>query len=191
LEKWVERGPPPKLIACHGDNGVIERCRPVFPYPDVGSLFRQTRSEGGREFRVLRPLPALSSFLRFAFDAFTFRADGNSETIHKRDWGCFAPYLPGAGRGLSRGLMVRVWRLIRRHLTCTCRNEENRARSSATFQARRGPSCQGSRRLHRCFGKTPAVRPWATPPSAHRRTLEGIRRAAGRKRRRPDVRAGL
>jgi len=33
LEKWVERGPPPKLIAYHGDNGVIERCRPVFPYP--------------------------------------------------------------------------------------------------------------------------------------------------------------
>ena len=24
LEKWVERGPPPKLIACHRDNGVIE-----------------------------------------------------------------------------------------------------------------------------------------------------------------------
>src|SRR6266704_3994725 len=62
LEKWVKRGPPPKLIACHGDNGVIERCRPVFPYPDVGSLFRQTRSEGGREFRALRLLPALSSF---------------------------------------------------------------------------------------------------------------------------------
>jgi len=29
LEKWVERGPPPKLIACHRDNGVIERCQPV------------------------------------------------------------------------------------------------------------------------------------------------------------------
>jgi hypothetical protein len=28
--------PPPKLIACHRDKGVIERCRPVFPYPDVG-----------------------------------------------------------------------------------------------------------------------------------------------------------
>src|SRR5713101_8081989 len=54
LEKWVERRPPPKLIACHRDEGVIERCRPVFPYLDVGSLFRQTRSEGGREFRALR-----------------------------------------------------------------------------------------------------------------------------------------
>ncbi|PYX39931.1 MAG: hypothetical protein DMG83_27635 [Acidobacteria bacterium] len=62
LEKWIERGPPPKLIACHRDKDVIERCRPVFPYPDVGSLFRQTRSEGGREFRALRLLPALSSF---------------------------------------------------------------------------------------------------------------------------------
>ena len=75
LEKWVERGPPPKLIACHRDNGVIERCRPVFPYPDVGSLFRQTRSEGGREFRALRLLSALSSFCSSPFDAFTFRAD--------------------------------------------------------------------------------------------------------------------
>ena len=65
LEKWVEKGPPLKLIACHRDNGVIERCRPVFPYPDVGSLFRQTRSEGGREFRALRLLAALSSFCGF------------------------------------------------------------------------------------------------------------------------------
>jgi len=30
-----------------------------------GSLFRQTRSEGGREFRALRLLPALSSFYSF------------------------------------------------------------------------------------------------------------------------------
>jgi hypothetical protein len=60
LEKSVERGPPPKLIACPRDNGVIERCRPVFPYPDVGSLFKP--AEGGREFRALRLLSALSSF---------------------------------------------------------------------------------------------------------------------------------
>jgi feruloyl esterase len=34
LEKWVERGQPPEeLIACRRDNGVIERCRPVFRYP--------------------------------------------------------------------------------------------------------------------------------------------------------------
>jgi hypothetical protein len=24
LEKWVERGPPPKLIACHRDNGIAQ-----------------------------------------------------------------------------------------------------------------------------------------------------------------------
>jgi feruloyl esterase len=34
LENWVERGQPPEeLIACRRDNGVIERCRPVFRYP--------------------------------------------------------------------------------------------------------------------------------------------------------------
>ena len=34
LENWVEKGQPPeKLIACRSANGVVERCRPVFPYP--------------------------------------------------------------------------------------------------------------------------------------------------------------
>ncbi|HEV2385875.1 MAG TPA: tannase/feruloyl esterase family alpha/beta hydrolase [Candidatus Acidoferrales bacterium] len=34
LESWVERGRAPKeLIACRSTEGVVERCRPVFPYP--------------------------------------------------------------------------------------------------------------------------------------------------------------
>jgi tannase/feruloyl esterase len=34
LENWVERGQPPdKLIAQRSSNGVVERSRPVFPYP--------------------------------------------------------------------------------------------------------------------------------------------------------------
>jgi len=34
LENWVEKGQArEKLIACRSANGVIERCRPVFPYP--------------------------------------------------------------------------------------------------------------------------------------------------------------
>jgi feruloyl esterase len=34
LENWVEKGQAPeKLIACRMTNGVVERCRPVFPYP--------------------------------------------------------------------------------------------------------------------------------------------------------------
>jgi len=34
LENWVERGQAPeKLIACRSAKGVVERCRPVFPYP--------------------------------------------------------------------------------------------------------------------------------------------------------------
>ena len=34
LENWVEKGQPPeKLIACRSANGLVERCRPVFPYP--------------------------------------------------------------------------------------------------------------------------------------------------------------
>jgi hypothetical protein len=93
LEKWVERGPPPKLIACHRDNGVIERCRPVFPYPDVGSLFRQTRSEGGREFRALRLLPALSSFC----GSRSMRLD-SGRIVGKREVIRFLPVCPSLGR---------------------------------------------------------------------------------------------
>ncbi len=34
LENWVEKGQPPeKLIACRLANGIVERCRPLFPYP--------------------------------------------------------------------------------------------------------------------------------------------------------------
>lgn len=34
LENWVEKGQAPeKLIACRSTNGVVARCRPVFPYP--------------------------------------------------------------------------------------------------------------------------------------------------------------
>jgi hypothetical protein len=34
LENWVEKGQPPeKLIACRSANGIVERCRPLFPYP--------------------------------------------------------------------------------------------------------------------------------------------------------------
>jgi feruloyl esterase len=34
LEDWVEKGQAPdKLIACRSTNSVVERCRPVFPYP--------------------------------------------------------------------------------------------------------------------------------------------------------------
>jgi feruloyl esterase len=34
LEDWIEKGQAPeKLIACRSNNGVVERCRPVFPYP--------------------------------------------------------------------------------------------------------------------------------------------------------------
>ena len=34
LENWIEKGQAPeKLITCHSGSGVVERCRPVFPYP--------------------------------------------------------------------------------------------------------------------------------------------------------------
>ena len=34
LENWVEKGQAPaKFIACCANEGIVERCRPVFPYP--------------------------------------------------------------------------------------------------------------------------------------------------------------
>ena len=36
LERWVERGIPPKsILASHKTNGVIDRTRPLCPYPEV------------------------------------------------------------------------------------------------------------------------------------------------------------
>ncbi len=36
LETWVEKGQPPeKIIACRSPKGVVDRCRPVFPYPAI------------------------------------------------------------------------------------------------------------------------------------------------------------
>lgn len=36
LEKWVENEQPPeKMIACRSLKGVVDRCRPVFPYPAI------------------------------------------------------------------------------------------------------------------------------------------------------------
>ncbi len=36
LESWVENGQPPeKIIACRTPMGVVDRCRPVFPYPAI------------------------------------------------------------------------------------------------------------------------------------------------------------
>jgi excisionase family DNA binding protein len=79
LEKWVERGPPPKLIACHRDKGVIERCRPAFPYPDVGSLFRQTRTY---DFEMT---PALFAALFGDSSSFRGRATLASAAPHPPD----------------------------------------------------------------------------------------------------------
>jgi feruloyl esterase len=36
LERWVEHGQAPDvLIATHGTNGVVDRSRPLCPYPQV------------------------------------------------------------------------------------------------------------------------------------------------------------
>ena len=36
LERWVERGIPPKsILAAHKTSGVVDRTRPLCPYPEV------------------------------------------------------------------------------------------------------------------------------------------------------------
>ena len=52
LENWVEKGQAPeRVIAWRSSNGVVERSRPVFPYPVSAALFWKGRSETSRQLR--------------------------------------------------------------------------------------------------------------------------------------------
>ncbi len=85
----VQRGhSPEELTACHRDN-VIERCRPVclvrrWLVIPAKAIRRSPR------VRALRPFPALSFLLRFAFDAITLRAYNSATLPSKGHNGRFA-----------------------------------------------------------------------------------------------------
>ena len=57
LENWVEKvQAPEKLIACRSNNGVIERCRPVFPYPVLAKYSGKGDPKGADSFVPVEPL---------------------------------------------------------------------------------------------------------------------------------------
>jgi feruloyl esterase len=38
LEQWVEQGrPPDRILASHSTNGVVDRMRPLCPYPQIAA----------------------------------------------------------------------------------------------------------------------------------------------------------
>ena len=51
LEQWVEKGTKPaQIMASHMSNGVVDRTRPLCPYPQVATLQRQRQHRRGCEF---------------------------------------------------------------------------------------------------------------------------------------------
>jgi len=64
LENWVEKGQvPKKLIAGHLSNGVVERTRPVFPYPVLAHYAGKGDPKQADSFVPLGPFPALTPFV--------------------------------------------------------------------------------------------------------------------------------
>ena len=56
LENWVEKGQAPDvMIASRKVNGVIERTRPIYPYPLLARYVGSGRSQAGVELRAVRP----------------------------------------------------------------------------------------------------------------------------------------
>jgi feruloyl esterase len=58
LERWVEqREPPMKVIASRSLNGVVERSRPVYPYPVLARYRGQGDPKQAASFEALDPGP--------------------------------------------------------------------------------------------------------------------------------------
>jgi feruloyl esterase len=51
MEKWVEKGiPPAQVIASHSTNGVVERTRPLCPYPKVATYSGKGSTDDAANF---------------------------------------------------------------------------------------------------------------------------------------------
>ena len=56
LENWVEKGQAPdKIIACRSKEGIVERCRPIFPYPVLARCAARGDSSKAESFLPFDP----------------------------------------------------------------------------------------------------------------------------------------
>jgi feruloyl esterase len=56
LEQWVERGQPPeRIVASHSSNGVVDRSRPLCPYPQVAAYTGTGNAEEAANFVCRQP----------------------------------------------------------------------------------------------------------------------------------------
>jgi tannase/feruloyl esterase len=59
LEQWVEQGrAPEKIIASHSTNGVVDRTRPLCPYPQVARYKGSGSTDEAANFECVRPAPS-------------------------------------------------------------------------------------------------------------------------------------
>ena len=56
LEQWVERGTPPqRIVASHLRDGVVDRTRPLCPYPEVAESSGTGSTADASSFVCARP----------------------------------------------------------------------------------------------------------------------------------------
>ncbi len=56
LEQWVERGKAPeKMIASHSTQGVVDRTRPLCPYPQVAKYSGSGSTDDAANFSCKAP----------------------------------------------------------------------------------------------------------------------------------------
>ena len=56
LERWVEHGIPPRsIVAVHKTNGVVDRSRPICPYPERAVYKGSGRTDDAANFECRRP----------------------------------------------------------------------------------------------------------------------------------------
>ena len=56
LERWVENGTAPeKIVASHVTNGVVDRTRPLCPYPQIAVYLGSGSTDEAANFACMAP----------------------------------------------------------------------------------------------------------------------------------------
>lgn len=64
LERWVEQGvPPTSILASHATNGVVDRTRPLCPYPAFAVYNGSGSTDAAENFECYKPLEVPNYFL--------------------------------------------------------------------------------------------------------------------------------
>ena len=65
LERWVEQGiPPDSIIAAHKTSGVVDRTRPLCPYPEFAVYKGGGSTDEAENFECQKPRHVVNYFLK-------------------------------------------------------------------------------------------------------------------------------